>query len=261
MDCRTQERRRRSSPSGRRKTTSIPHPRGQLEKTRARSTAKNSYQLDIFTWNIASLKKRAYVLHGIIKYNSIDVICLQECGVSEEYQPPELPSFITYNLESTNSCVLYVKNSLHHILLEDEKTDGLQYHGVKIYFKNSALKFLNIFNLYAPRNEFNYSELPLCATFQPTFILGDYNARHTNIGDSEFTNRNGRQLLSLLNKNDNVQFVGDLEPTHVYGGILDLCLGFNLDNVRCESYIVKILPSYMLSDHYPRLTTVYIDNN
>ena len=108
---------------------------------------RNSTKLSILSWNINSLKKRIEDVRGKMIADNIDIVCLQECRVPENSSPPKIASYISYNLESTHSCIMYIKKSIPHKLLPNSNKTGTQYHGVTVHIGDSML---NVLNIYAP---------------------------------------------------------------------------------------------------------------
>ena len=148
-------------------------------------------EIKILSWNIASIKIRLSDVHHYINCNDIDVICLQECKLPHGKDPPKLSNYIAYNLQSKHSLILYVNNKLPHELIEEHRLNGPQYHGVKILLGRNTF---NIINNYIPANQFSAEYLPSCIDYEPTVLVGDFNARHVRLGNSSYSNTNGTCL-------------------------------------------------------------------
>ena len=205
------------------------------------------------SWNISSLRKRYPDLHHKVVTEDIDIVCLQECLTPNGKPPPSVPNYVYYDPNSTHTCLMYVKKSLPHVPLVSKKTTNLQYHGITIHLGNSTL---NVLNAYAPSDQLQYTDLPDFLHTEPTVLMGDLNTRHKKLGDST-TNTNGRRLISLLSAYEDVQIIGNNEPTHIYGGGLDKCIGFNLSYTTHSSDVVTDL----MSDHSPIQASIHVAND
>lgn len=68
------------------------------------------------------------------------------------------------------------------------------------------------------------------------------------------SDRNGTTLLHLLASHECVPLTGNNVPTHIFGRILDRCIGFTLSETTHTSNIIPDLLSY----HFALLSTIRI---
>lgn len=129
-------------------------------------------------------------------------------------------------------------NTLPQTLIEDKcQNKEMLFHGIKIHVGDASLI---IINLYAQSNLLDIDALPDCLYSEPSVMVGDCNARHVRLRDPGRPEGNGTSLLHLIKGHDCVNL-----PTHIFSGVLDGCIGFNLKDVELTSRAVDD----MMSDH------------
>ena len=192
-------------------------------------------------------------LRNYVNQNHTDVICIQEpfTGQPNNQAAPTLPGYFAYTNTHRGGLITYVKQSIPHKLIV-APVGHVQYHHIKIKTANDSF---SLYNVYAQGDKFKIDSLPKFDK-KGTLCMGDFNARHTDLGERERNkvNQNGRQFNNFINSRS-LTVYGTTAPTHIRGGRLDYVLGRNLvhDNIQWS------LDTGLVSDHFAIATTYDVD--
>ena len=209
-------------------------------------------RLTIIQHNVHTWSNKRVQLHHIYKQYSPDIILLNE--IQKNTTPTvkiKIPGFHTYSkvldYGGTSICI---KSSIKHKLLEGFES---QLQAVSI---NTRQGELIIATDYIPpsRKYFNFPDYyKLFRRRQPTYLLGDLNARHPTFNYST-TDLIGNCLDSLLDRNI-IKFIGPTFPTridHRTSRTPDIVLSNN--RAFYNIHLAQGPPSS--SDHLPIIATI-----
>ena len=130
--------------------------------------------------------------------------------------------------------------------------DGVEALAVRLTLADSALL---LYSLYRPREALlEAGELLSLAAHEPVLIAGDFNAHHPALHSLQPPNAAGHHITALLTGFPEVSLLNSGEPTHIYGGRLDLTF---LTAALAERATWAVDPE-LTSDHFAILTTLQV---
>ncbi len=170
-----------------------------------------SHNLKIIQHNILNWRTNKQTL--IINYitNDPDIIVLNSHGLksSEELKIPGYRIYkINYSESLSDGSAIAIKYNIKHKLYDDSDTDFLA-----VELHTSLGPIIIATTDLPPRRPFlPYTDMHrLLSNNIPTYILGDFNARHTAFGNRD-NNTVGRSLVNLINQGGMV-YLGPHFPT------------------------------------------------
>ena len=206
----------------------------------------NMASLKVISWNINSFKKRSTEILQYVLDNKIDVICLQETGTDDTFNP-KVSGYCRYTIESNQGrrgLITYVRNTIPVRFDISDFGAACECIRARLFLNNYQL---NIVNLYIPDGKLDTDSFPQYIHTEPTLLVGDFNARHSKLGSQGFTvNANGRKWYNYLLGCEDVRLIGDPQPTHILGGCLDYACLYADPYRECKMETVDSL----LSDHF-----------
>lgn len=218
---------------------------GTTQASRIRNQA-TKLQPAILSWNIQGIQTGRQDLDLIIKDRKPLVICLQETMCSQRTQP-RITGYTIYNRPRPNcqrasgGVLIAVKNGIDNVEIEMETT----LEAIKVNI-GPPLNF-SIINVYFPPGaNLNISEVEaLFAGPNPVLLVGDINAHHPVWGSS-FSNKRGKELEEVFDKNDLV-ILNSGEPTY-YNQTTGK--GSCIDVAVCSTHLAGNLEWEVLGDSY-----------
>ena len=209
-------------------------------------------ELSVLSWNVNSLQKRFVDVQQYALQYDIDIICLQETLVDDNFNPRfgQYKRFILEKTDDTRGLVIYVKNAIPTRVLKTDFGENVESIGLKVFLENYVL---NIVNVYIPQGELDTNHFPDFIYEEPTLLVGDLNARHNKLGSlGNFCNENGRRWFNYINHCEDIRVLGENEPTHGKGGRLDYISMYRDPYRRCLVELVDTL----ISDHFALKATI-----
>ena len=213
----------------------------------------NRVKLHVISWNacgVTNWAKRT-ALKRYAHSQRPDVIFIQEAFVGNALprgEAPSLSGYISYVHRVRHGLVAYIHSSLQHRLLLNSVDDNTTFQLLEVTVGGGTIRLCNVYS--APRG-MNLATLPAPTTCGMIYI-GDFNARHTALGDLSGTvNRNGTLLLEYIRRNQLTRWNTD-GATHAQGGTLDhiLTCGLVPSQVKCTSVPSLFSDHIGLSIHY-----------
>ena len=212
--------------------------------------------LNILSWNVNSLRPRITDLHAYLMLYDVDIIALQETGTEDDslltirkYQGYYLPADRRGN---TRGLLTYVRKDIPAEMVFCGVRNGTETLIVKAHTQGNAL---HIVNMYVHPQKFDSDDMPDCLFNDTCLLVGDINARHERLGTMGASNANGRGWIHFLEELDNINILGDAEPTHLRGGRLDYAILFNMCGIIANANVVGDL----VSDHFALSVSIHID--
>ena len=196
------------------------------------------------SWNACGITSfgKLSSLQAFVYRHHPQVIFIQEAfvGQGENRQAPSLTGYVSYSHHVRNGLVTYIHSSLQHRLLRTSTDADTTFQLFEVTVGNGTIQACNVYcapgNLHVP-------VLPP-PSGQGMVYMGDFNARHPDLGDLSTLNRNGHQLKRYIQCNHLTRWdVGG--ATHARGGTLDhiITSGLVAARVSCAS-----IPA-LFSDH------------
>lgn len=194
-------------------------------------------------WNVNSFRTRFTDLHSYVISRKPDLIAQQEVGP----QMPKLKGYVPYSLiredGSSRGLTTYVRQTVPATFHEIGVIEGIEFIYVYVHKPCDPIYFINVYVHYG---SFRADNLPDYVLAEHFVLLGDINARCTDLGSHITSNVNGVRWKAFLDAADNAFLTGDAIPSHVQGGRLDYVVLFNLSNCNAKT----VLLPYLLSDHF-----------
>ena len=203
-------------------------------------------ELSVLSWNINSLNKRFVDVQQYALQYDIDILCLQETLVQDDFNPRFGPykRYILEKNDNNRGLIIYVKNTIATQIIDTSFGDNVETIGIKVFLENYTL---NVINIYVPQGELNTNLFPDFIYEEPTLLVGDLNARHNELGSlGNYCNENGRRWYHYINNCEDIRVMGEKEPTHGKGGRLDYISLYKDPYRRCLVELVDTL----ISDHF-----------
>lgn len=218
----------------------------QIAPVKPRKEFNNNMELRVISWNACGIRdlRRLAALKGYVYKQKPSVIFIQEAFVGPlhgERLAPPLTGYISYVHPVRNGLITYVHSSITHRLLRTSVDPEMTFQLLEVAMGHGIVRLCNVYSAPGP---INLPALP-SPTLQGTIYMGDFNARHPDLGDSTPTpNRNGPRLLDYVKRYGLTRWdTGG--ATHSRGGTLDHIFTKGLVASR-----VKCFPIHALfSDH------------
>ncbi|KAK3893344.1 hypothetical protein Pcinc_002898 [Petrolisthes cinctipes] len=194
--------------------------------------------LDVISWNVCGITSYAKLtqLKAYVFRHHPSVIFLQEAFPGWPLatgQAPPLSGYVPYVHLVRNGLLIYIHSSLPHRLLRTSTDPDMTFQLFEVLPGNGVLQLCNVYSAPA---RLTLEALP-SPTVRGTVYMGDFNARHSDLGDgSGSINRNGVRLLSYIRKHHLTRWdTGG--ATHCRGGTLEYILpsGLIASQVKCFS--------------------------
>ncbi|KAJ3655786.1 hypothetical protein Zmor_014899 [Zophobas morio] len=159
----------------------------------------NSTHINISTINVNCLTFKVNAVKNLIQTDNIHILAIQETKTKREIK---FPHFVKYQRHSTS----IIPNARGTALLISRKFPSVQHDlphnlanlqtiAANVLISNISITIICYYN---PPSETIFSLLLQYASQLPNAILiGDFNSRHTDFGDT-VTTRNGRKLVNNL---------------------------------------------------------------
>ena len=203
-------------------------------------------ELHVISWNACGIRDlaRLTALRGYVYRHNPTVIFIQEAFVGPllgERQAPPLSGYISYVHPVRNGLITYVHSSVQHQLLRTSVDADMTFQLLEVAMGCDKLRLCNV---YSAPGRINLAALPL-PTLRGAIYMGDFNARHPELGDTSHTpNRNGPRLLDYVRCHRLTRWITG-GATHSRGGTLDYIFTSGLVASRVECFSVPVL----FSDH------------
>ena len=184
--------------------------------------------LNIISWNICGITRHDKFNHlkSYVYHHFPDIIVLQEAFPGQPHpidQAPSLTGYVPYIHTARNGLLTYIRSTLPHRLLRSSTDPDTTYQLFEIVL---GVGVIRVCNIYAAPRGLNTDYLPP-SIIRGTVYLGDFNARHPDLGDHSRINRSGGRLLSYI-RSHNLTRWDTGGATHSRGGTLDHILTFGL---------------------------------
>lgn len=209
----------------------------------------NSRDVRIVSWNIRSLPKRINDLIYYVTGNNIDIICLQEPFTShtKTKSVPNIPGYYSHYCPNGNGLVTYFHHTVPHTLLSSSTDADNQFQLFQIPVNDG---FIHICNTYIRGDKLKCHLLPTPRN-KSIFYIGDFNARHPQLGDTRNrTTVNGNALLAFITTYDLTAKIPS-QPTHLLGGYID----YSINSGVIQQNVTVDTVDDLVSDHFALLTT------
>ena len=203
-------------------------------------------ELRVISWNACGIRDlaRLAALKGYVCKHNPTVIFIQEAFVGPllgERQAPPLSGYVSYVHPVRNGLITYVHSSVPHQLLRVSVDADMTFQLLEVAIGHDKLRLCNV---YSAPGRINLAALPL-PTLRGVIYMGDFNARHPDLGDTSATpNRSGPRLLDYVRQYRLTRWdTGG--ATHSRGGTLDHIFTSGLVASRVECFSIPVL----FSDH------------
>ena len=221
-----------------------------MQLNRYRSTVES---LKIIQHNVANWKSNKNNLANIYKEINPDIVLLNSHGTKTN-EEIKLFGYITHKINNNNELhdgsAILVKSDIMHKIKDDFLTDILQ---ITIETNtgpiNIATTYLPPRRPYLPFPDFHI----LASNSNPTYIIGDLNAKHHILGDN-YNNTVGKALKIMID-NNKLKHIGPDFPTYISHNSHtspDIIL---TNNCAYHNHIIEAGP-ITSSDHIPVILTI-----
>ena len=156
-------------------------------------------EIKIIQHNVLNWKTNKQSLLINYKFNNPDIILINSHGL-RSYEELKIPGYriyeINYSEEVSDGSAIVVKYNIKHKLYDDFDTDFLA-----VEIERNLGPIIIATTYLPPRRAFlPYPDiLRLLSNNIPTYILGNFNGRHTVFGNKE-NNTVGKSLINLINQ-------------------------------------------------------------
>ncbi len=185
-------------PSGRSEVDWYAH-RQKTETRASLNIPTFNYSLKIIQHDVLNWKTNKHSLIPNYLTHNPDLILINSRGLKSG-EDLKIPGYRIYKINYTESIsdgsAIAVKHNIKHKLHDDFDTDFL---ALEVETSLGPIKIATTY--LPPRRPFlPYTDMhKLLSNFIPTYIIGDFNGRHTSFGDTE-NNTVGKSLLNLINQ-------------------------------------------------------------
>lgn len=202
--------------------------------------------LDAISWNAFGIRhsSKLTALRAYVYRHHPQVVFIQEAfpgGAQPGNEAPSLSGYVPYLHHVRNGLITYIHSSVPHRLLRCSTNDTMTFQLFEIKIGNGSIRLCNV---YTAPGLINIQALPT-PTDCGMIYMGDFNARHPDLGDASPTpNRSGLPLLNYIRRYHLTRWdTGG--ATHARGGTVDHILTSGLVPSRVSCHPVPSL----FSDH------------
>jgi exonuclease III len=218
-------------------------------------TAPPQYATNIATVNVAGLNRKKHALENFIATDLIKILAITEIHHTPTIKIKNFTSYI--RLSSVNRArgvalliASSIANSKHDL---PPHLSDLEAVAADIQFNNSTITLIAYYN--PPKEPLSTQLFEYASNLNRSIILGDFNARHTDFGDTS-SNANGKTFSKLISELP-IYRLENRNPTHIAGSILDHI-------VISENLIPQVDPQTFIgttvtSDHLPLVAQLIRD--
>ena len=160
------------------------------------------------------LRNKKEEIKRLIKEKKIDILCLQETEIPNDY-PIELLTFSGYNYENECNdvkarCGVYISNSLSYVRCLDIELKNM--HVIIIDINDpQKTRIINLYRTFSPQTnqtqkDFFITQMALVsnAITKNTVLLGDFNLDHKKRFDVTYSHKNYFAILNLIIEQNNL---------------------------------------------------------
>lgn len=160
-----------------------------------------------------------------------DIICLQEKKVGEECKP-RFRGYQQFTFPGTSRCrglITFIKSSIPVTEIQADFRAGTENQTFKLIINNQEL---HVVNLYVGNDSLNVTKYDELLDTTPTLLVGDLNAKHTQLGSNrnKSNNINDVNFIRFVNNSENIRIINNNETTHLMG-----------NRLMCECLTISIL--------------------
>ncbi len=226
-----------------------------------RDTPKlTSSSLKLLHININSYRHKATELRQLIEDSKADVISIQETCSNYINIPGFITYYVPYTRGDNRGTALLIKSRIpHHQVQLPVPPPGIEIIAIDIH--NQHGRKYRIISSYISQDSLDQDYFTdLLNEEEYTIWLGDFNARHVNLG-SPTNNNNGKRLLKLIDDqqlhNANIYNKGTRYDAHRnITSAIDFIIGTQLTTHRLTDF--EVLDN-IGSDHLPIIATLHTD--
>ena len=222
----------------------------------------DKHQINVISWNVCGVTNYAKLtqLKSYISSHHPNIIFLQEAFPGRPLNPgqaPPLSGYMSYAHFVRNGLLTYIHCSLPHRLLRTSTDNNTTYQLFQVSLGSSVIQLCNV---YSAPTKLNPDILPP-PTVRGIVYMGDFNSRHSDLGDIFGSyNRNGLLLRNYIH-NHNLTRWDTGGATHSRGGTLDPLLSAGLIASRVKCFAVPALFSDHIALNFNYSLPANIDNN
>ena len=169
--------------------------------------------ITIVQHNVNKWHNKNIALYNIYRHINADIILLNHTGTTNN-ENIHIQHYTTYTKNPTNSqfrgTAIAIKNTIQHKLIDDFSTDLI---AIQINTRQGPIKIAT--DYIGPNAAYlNYIDYnTLIRTQTPVYIMGDLNARHRTLGNSNCNNI-GKSLHTLITEKK-LKHIGPFFPTFI----------------------------------------------
>ena len=190
--------------------------------------------------NIHSVRPKLTELIEVIKIENPDVISLNETFLKPQMKDPAVPGYdwirADRKTEKGGGVAFLIKRTIPHLRLDDVNIrTGTPHEHISIELLSSDRKPFYITTIYCPHGHPSPTFFHrLCHDKHQHIICGDFNSKHTSLGNRHNT-PSGQALLTIITDN-NLLITNDETPTYY-------CKGTQTESILDHILISKSLSS------------------
>ena len=210
-------------------------------------------ELHIISWNVCGVRDiaRLATLKSCVYQHRPTVLFIQEAFVGHRLgvqEAPPLTGYISYVHLVRNGLISYIHSSVPHKLVRNSEDEDMTFQLFDVKIGEAEIRLCNV---YSAPGRINLDALPTPMT-RGMIYLGDFNARHPELGDTTPTpNRNRPRFLEYIRRHRLTDWNTE-GSTHSLKGTLEhiLTSGLVESRVKCSSVPVLFSDHIALNLHY-----------